>query len=117
MVAVSNGVNMHMLIINIHSVFFEPHFLSVCLKFRCLKILDLLWPLLPLATTCGGGGEGGGSDGRVSAITKREIHTVSCVLLTVLSLWSHSQTAWEWDWSCYIVHATFVCALSCPLDC
>ena len=93
MVAVSNGVNMHMLIINIHSVFFEPHFLSVCLKFRCLKILDLLWPLLPLATTCGGGG---GSDGRVSAITKREIHTVSCVLLTVLSLWSHSQTAWEW---------------------
>ena len=60
MVAVSNGVNMHMLIINIHSVFFEPHFLSVCLKFRCLKILDLLWPLLPLATTCGGGGEGGG---------------------------------------------------------
>ena len=56
MVAVSNGVNMHMLIINIHSVFFEPHFISVCLKFPCLKILDLLWPLLPLATTCGGGG-------------------------------------------------------------
>ena len=80
MVAVSSGVNMHILIINIHSVFFEPHFLSVCLKFRSL------------ATTCGGGG---GSDGRVSAITKGEIHTVSCVLLTVLSLWSHSQTAWE----------------------
>ena len=50
------------MIFNTQSVFFFwTPFLSFCLKIWSLKIWDLSWPLLPLATTCGGGGSDGES--------------------------------------------------------